>query len=427
MYSARSDADGARAVARRSIGLRGHRDQIFRAFPADHRRGDDRHRRRGDGRAAPISACGTSRMASITTCSISTTAQRVPLTRALAGRADSALRGRGAERSHRRAAPRIFADRSCEWAFPRTAPILAKLVSRWNEPGQGWADAALAAARDAHDAAACTHARRKRSSCRITVSARSRRFTRRSPIPTMRNGTRFSVDYEPGESTTAMFGGNSNWRGPVWMPINYLLIEALYEFEAFYGKDIVIELPTGSGHDSSLADVAAELSRRLTTLFLKDADGPPAGARRQRAAAGRSAFPRSACPSTNISTARPARGWAPRTRPAGRGSSRCCSSRARRRSKATRDINAPCSCAGRSAGLHAPRLLHLGSRLRGSTAPTRIASRPAAPDSPAASAASGASANPRASLRRSCRDSRAGSSRAPLRRRDRRAAGSPPR
>ncbi len=70
-----------------------------------------------------------------------------------------------------------------------------------------------------------------------------------------------------------MFGGNSNWRGPVWMPINYLLIEALYEFEAFYGKDIVIELPTGSGNDASLAEVAAELSRRVTKLFLKDGDG----------------------------------------------------------------------------------------------------------------------------------------------------------
>jgi len=87
------------------------------------------------------------------------------------------------------------------------------------------------------------------------------------------HGTRFSVDYEPGESTTVMFGGNSNWRGPVWMPINYLLIEALYEFEAFYGKDIVIELPTGSGHNASLAEVAAELSGRLTKLFLRDADG----------------------------------------------------------------------------------------------------------------------------------------------------------
>ena len=93
------------------------------------------------------------------------------------------------------------------------------------------------------------------------------------PLIVQLNGQEFRVDYEPGESTTAMFGGNSNWRGPVWMPINYMLIEALYEFEAFYGRDIVIELPTGSGRNASLAEVAAELSRRLTSLFLKDEAG----------------------------------------------------------------------------------------------------------------------------------------------------------
>ncbi len=80
------------------------------------------------------------------------------------------------------------------------------------------------------------------SSCRITVSARSRRSTRRT-LRYDADGTRFSVDYEPGESTTAMFGGNSNWRGPVWMPINYLLIEALYEFEEFYDPDHASSAP----------------------------------------------------------------------------------------------------------------------------------------------------------------------------------------
>jgi hypothetical protein len=87
------------------------------------------------------------------------------------------------------------------------------------------------------------------------------------------NGSQFSVDYEPGESTTSAFGGNSNWRGPVWMPINYLLVEALYEFEKFYPPEFKVECPTGSGQMLGMAEVAAELTRRLTALFLRDKDG----------------------------------------------------------------------------------------------------------------------------------------------------------
>ncbi len=86
-------------------------------------------------------------------------------------------------------------------------------------------------------------------------------------------GTRFSVDYEPGESTTTLFGGNSNWRGPIWMPINFLMIEALYEFEKFYEPSTKIECPTGSGHFLTIPQIAAELTRRLTALFLRDAKG----------------------------------------------------------------------------------------------------------------------------------------------------------
>lgn len=87
------------------------------------------------------------------------------------------------------------------------------------------------------------------------------------------SGTRYSVDYEPAESTTATFGGNSNWRGPVWMPINILLIEALDRFGAFYGDDTRFECPTGSGHFLSLPEIADELSRRLCALFLRGPDG----------------------------------------------------------------------------------------------------------------------------------------------------------
>ena len=87
------------------------------------------------------------------------------------------------------------------------------------------------------------------------------------------DGERHSVDYEPGESTTSMFGGNSNWRGPVWFPLNYLLIEALQKYHYFLGDDFKVEFPTGSGRMCNLWEVATELSRRLIGLFLPDADG----------------------------------------------------------------------------------------------------------------------------------------------------------
>jgi hypothetical protein len=83
----------------------------------------------------------------------------------------------------------------------------------------------------------------------------------------------YRVDYEPAESTTGLFGGNSNWRGPIWFPINYLLIEALQKFDHFYGPNLRVECPTGSGKDTTLWDVAAEISHRLTRIFLRDAAG----------------------------------------------------------------------------------------------------------------------------------------------------------
>ena len=83
----------------------------------------------------------------------------------------------------------------------------------------------------------------------------------------------FSVKYEPAESSTAAFGGNSNWRGPIWFPINYLLVEALEKYHQFYGDQMQVEDPTGSGTNLNLEQVAVELSRRLTTIFLRDAQG----------------------------------------------------------------------------------------------------------------------------------------------------------
>ena len=86
-------------------------------------------------------------------------------------------------------------------------------------------------------------------------------------------GREHRVDYEPGESSTGLFGGNSNWRGPIWFPVNYLLIESLQKFHYFLGDHYAVEYPTGSGRTIPLNHVAAELSRRLTRLFLLDQHG----------------------------------------------------------------------------------------------------------------------------------------------------------
>ena len=99
------------------------------------------------------------------------------------------------------------------------------------------------------------------------------RFHKDNPYILHVNGTEHRVDYDPAESSTGLFGGNSNWRGPVWFPINFLLIEALQKFQHFYGDGLAVELPTGSGRKVSLSEAAVEISRRLTRIFLRSADG----------------------------------------------------------------------------------------------------------------------------------------------------------
>ncbi len=87
------------------------------------------------------------------------------------------------------------------------------------------------------------------------------------------NGSEYRVDYEPAESSSGLFGGNSNWRGPIWMPVNYLIIESLQKFHHYFGDSFMIECPTGSGKFMNLWDVSVELSQRLINIFVKDKDG----------------------------------------------------------------------------------------------------------------------------------------------------------
>jgi hypothetical protein len=98
-------------------------------------------------------------------------------------------------------------------------------------------------------------------------------FHRENPYKLAVNGTEHRVDYEPGESSTGLFGGNSNWRGPIWFPVNFLLIESLQKFHHYFGDEFKVECPTGSGNMMTLWEVAGELSHRLTSTFVRDENG----------------------------------------------------------------------------------------------------------------------------------------------------------
>jgi hypothetical protein len=105
------------------------------------------------------------------------------------------------------------------------------------------------------------------------------RFHREHPYELHVQGVHHRLDYQPGESRTQLFGGNSNWRGPIWFPLNYLIIESLQRFYRYFGDTLQVECPTGSGKKMSLLEVSRELARRLSRIFLPDASGrrPVAG------------------------------------------------------------------------------------------------------------------------------------------------------
>jgi len=98
------------------------------------------------------------------------------------------------------------------------------------------------------------------------------RYHLENPYCFRADGKAFTVRYQPAESDSGLFGGNSNWRGPIWMPVNYLIIESLRKFHTYYGDDFKVECPRGSGKYLTIAQVADELESRLLRIFRRDGD-----------------------------------------------------------------------------------------------------------------------------------------------------------
>ncbi len=161
--------------------------------------------------------------------------------------------------------------RRLEWLF-RERPELAGLVSHWNVPGRG--DRRLLSLLRGHRMKRLLKKALDPHHFLSSYGVRSvSRALGETPYEIEIAGQRFCVAYEPGEGQTGLFGGNSNWRGPIWMPINYLLVESLQKFHYYYGDDFLIECPVGSGTMTTLLGAAHEISSRLQGLFLRGPDG----------------------------------------------------------------------------------------------------------------------------------------------------------
>jgi len=158
-----------------------------------------------------------------------------------------------------------------EW-FLEHRPYLASLVSRWNEAGSG--ERRLLALLRGHRMKRVLRRMLDESEFLSPYGVRSvSRYHAERPYVFELGGEQFTVEYLPAESNSGLFGGNSNWRGPVWFPVNYLIVEALQQFHHYYSDDFKVECPTGSGQFLTLNQIADELSRRLIGIFTRNSDG----------------------------------------------------------------------------------------------------------------------------------------------------------
>jgi hypothetical protein len=162
-------------------------------------------------------------------------------------------------------------SRRMEW-FLTNRPELARLVSHWAVPGKG--ERRLLSLLRGHRMKALLAKMLDPNEFLSEYGVRSMsRYHLQHPYIFNAGGHELSVDYEPSESRSRLFGGNSNWRGPIWFPTNFLIIESLQKFYYYYGDEFKIECPTGSGTFLTIEQVAVELTQRLTRIFLKNKDG----------------------------------------------------------------------------------------------------------------------------------------------------------
>jgi hypothetical protein len=157
-----------------------------------------------------------------------------------------------------------------EW-FLKNRPDLASLISRWGERGKNQRH--LLSLLRGHRMKCLLTRMLDESEFLSPYGIRALSKVYEEPYIFQVNGSEFKVKYAPGESDTTLFGGNSNWRGPIWFPVNYLLIESLQRFHHYYGEEFKIEHPTGSGNFMTLREIADELSSRLIRIFQKDEQG----------------------------------------------------------------------------------------------------------------------------------------------------------
>jgi hypothetical protein len=158
-----------------------------------------------------------------------------------------------------------------EW-FLKHRPKLAQLVSRWQEPGLG--ERRLLALARGHRMKRVLKRMLDESEMLSKYGVRAlSRYHLDHPYALAVDGMHYTVQYQPGESNSGLFGGNSNWRGPIWFPVNYLIVESLQQFHHYYGDDFTVECPTGSGRFLTLNEIATELSERLASIFLLDEQG----------------------------------------------------------------------------------------------------------------------------------------------------------